>query len=172
MSIHNFDEVCITNNTLILIDIDDTTLYYDKNIYHFYNLSKETYPNMNHGDHMRVAYNTYCKYVSNSRPSHTDSAGFNRLVERAKTSNSVIMFLTARHFMTEKSTRMDFASIGINYDLFKVHYTNNEISKGDYICKHINYTKFKEVVFIDNDETYIESVQKACPRVVCYKFVI
>jgi hypothetical protein len=171
MSIHKFDEVCFTENALILIDIDDTTLYYEKNVDYFYNLNKQMYPSFNYDDLVMFAYNDYCRFTSYNNPSHTDLTGFNRLVERAKNSNSVIMFLTARNCKWEQTTKMEFASIGIDYDSFKVHYTNNAMSKGDYICKHIDCTHFKEVIFIDNDEKYIESVKKSCPEIVCHKFV-
>lgn len=171
MSIRKFDQVGFTDNTLLLIDIDDTTLYYDKNIYHFYNLNKQMYPELTNDAHASFAYSDYCRYTQYRSPSHTDATGFARLVERAKKSNSVVMFLTSRNCRSEQLTKMEFASIGINYDLFEVHYTNNDISKGDYIGRYIDCTKFKEVVFIDNDEKNIESVQISCPRIVCYKFV-
>lgn len=171
MSIHTFDEVCITSGSLILIDIDDTTLYYEKNLDHFYALNKQMYPTIHYEDCLMFACNDYSRYTSYHNPSHTDLAGFNRLVERANKSKSVVMFLTARHCNGEPTTKKEFASIGIDYDSFKVHYTNNAMSKGEYICKYIDCAKFKEVVFIDNDEKYIQSVKKCCPQVVCYKFV-
>jgi len=169
--IRSFDEVGQnTTNALFLIDIDDTTLCYERSYYDFTAEVRRCNP-MWADDACRTAACTlYMEYIRNNKPRHTDFSGFCRLLNRSKQTNSCVMFLTARHKLSEAHTARDFGLIGLDYNHFKVHYTNNEITKGEYILKHIDMTRYDEVVFVDNDADFIKSVETVCPHIKCYQF--
>jgi hypothetical protein len=110
-------------------------------------------------------------------PVMTDDNGFHNLLNRIEKSNSEIMFLTARENNEKnvKFTRKNFTDIGLDYDKYSIHYTdNNSISKGEYIKKNIiikeNKDKYREIIFIDDYESYIKTVNDVLPNVICYKF--
>jgi hypothetical protein len=105
----------------------------------------------------------------NAKP--TDYHGFNRLVERVKSLGGELQFLTARSQSGHLYTQFHFHQIGVDYNKFKVHYTNAG-PKGDYIKHNIPLTGFGEVIFIDDLDNFIHSVKSNHPRIQCYKFHI
>lgn len=116
-------------------------------------------------------------YCGMFAPVMTDADGFHNLLNRIEKSNSEIMFLTARakNEKNEKFTKKNFTDIGLDYDEYSIYYTNNNfISKGEYIKKNIiikeNNDKYREIIFIDDYESYIKTVNDILPNVICYKF--
>lgn len=103
-------------------------------------------------------------------PILTDGPGFVELIKRMN-SDSKIAFLTARtggEFA--KYTERDFQKLNIPYEPKSVFYTNNVISKGEYIKRYIKIDEFDQVIFIDDLEENHITVKKFCPRIECYKF--
>lgn len=103
----------------------------------------------------------------NAKP--TDYHGFNRLVERVQSMGGVLEFLTARSVKGQIFTQMHFHQIGVDYHKFKVHYTNAG-PKGNYIMKNIPMEEYNEVIFIDDNDGFIQSVKSHHPHIQCYKF--
>lgn len=60
---------------------------------------------------------------------HTIFDEFNLLEKRVNERNGKIIFLIARNERSNISTKLDF----INYDNYKVYYTNNLMPKGELI---------------------------------------
>ena len=92
------------------------------------------------------------------------------LVNRVKQIDGELQFLTARGRQATMHTRNQFKEIGLNYDDYRVHYTGGEITKGLYISRYVNLNMYGEVIFIDDLESYIDSVVALCPSVRCHKF--
>jgi hypothetical protein len=101
----------------------------------------------------------------------TDYHGFMRLVQRVRDLGGELKFLTARSKMGEYYTRIHFNQIGIDYNQFKVHYTNAG-PKGKYILENIPLRGYNEVIFIDDNDGFIHSVKSHHPEIQCYKFHI
>ena len=80
------------------------------------------------------------------------------------------MLLTARSAEGDQYTRKQLTKVGINCDNLKIHYTNNMITKGEYIKSNIDISKYDEVICIDDYELYIMSILKVCPQIKCYLF--
>jgi hypothetical protein len=151
-NIETFDRIRLSKfNPLVLCDIDDTLLTMDT----VYQLDP-TKP-----------VPLKIEYV----PTHTDYHGFNRLVYRVKQMGGELQFLTARDKEFHAFTRSNFDTIGVDYDSFKIHYTNAN-PKGEYIKKNIDLSKYGEVIFIDDRELFLENVKRHHPQIICYKFVI
>jgi len=167
--ISSFREIDIDpiKRTLILCDIDDTLLRWEKNLYHF--LAEVSVINQ----HMPLevlyyqAQHRYAEYRLSVPPKQTDPAGFIYLLSKINPI-SKCMFLTAR--APSLHTANDFANIGINDKAFDIHYTSNKITKGEYIKKYIDILSYNDVIFIDDQPDYIQSVRIHEPSVRCFQF--
>lgn len=143
----------IKENTLIICDIDDTFLKYEKGFNYFKNY--------------KDAGKMYREYKKTNYPKFTDYSGFMQMMHHLD--KGELVFLTARKLEEENDTRKEFSYLGINYDYFKVFYTGDRISKGSFIKKNIKI-KGKNVIFIDDFIGNIESVSKI-PSIKCFKFI-
>ena len=193
--ISTFKGVSITKQKpLVLCDIDDTVIGYDKDVDYFYNQlkmniekkkSSKSGPayifsnilnntgmfNMTDAEMKHTANNMFNDYRNSHKPIHCDYDGFVKLLKRVHELGGELQFLTARSRQSTSYTRIQFDQIGLKYDDYRVHYTGNVISKGDYITRYFNLNHFGEVVFIDDLETYIKSVVILCPSIQCYQFI-
>ena len=86
--------------------------------------------------------------------------------------NSKIEFIFKKLHIIELYTKKQFNDIGIDYNNYHVHYTNDKITKGNYIRNNIDLTEFDNIVFIDDYDTNISSVNEYNNNILCYKFVI
>jgi hypothetical protein len=187
--ISSFREVEIRRKKpLVLCDIDDTVIGYDKTYDFFYKQlltnaqTKNNAPakmssifnitnNQNNDYELKhEAEQMYNYYRMLNNPKHCDYAGFIDLVERVKQIDGEVQFLTARSRESAFHTRNQFKEIGLNYDDYRVHYTGGAITKGMYISRYFNLNMYGEVLFIDDLDSFIHSVVSACPSVRCYKF--
>lgn len=147
----SFDHIRLSRfNPLVLCDIDDTLLTMNT-IYHL---------GQNHPITPTYEY----------KVKHTDYDGFHRLVSRVKQLGGELQFLTARNKEFHASTRSHFDAIGVNYDSFQIHYTNAG-PKGEYIKNNIDLSKYDEVIFIDDRDSFLANVKYHHPQIKCYKFV-
>ena len=193
--ISTFRSVRITKHKpLVLCDIDDTIIGYDKDVDYFYNqlkmyiekkkssksgpfhifstvLNNTGMISMTDAEIKHTANNMFNEYRNSHKPIHCDYAGFVDLLKRVNELGGELQFLTARSRQSTAYTRLQFKEIGLNYDDYRVNYTGNIISKGHYITRYFNLDHFGEVVFIDDLESYIKSVLILCPSIQCYQFI-
>ena len=174
MEINNFSDINLSNKkTLIICDIDNTLLYYEKNIDFFYYFLKNHMGKLNDEYLINEAKRLYNLYVNTNNAKPTDYHGFLNMISKYNVS---LVFLTSRHTNSIELTKKHFNQIGLNYDKFIIHYTNNEttsINKGDYLLNgFIDMSNYEEIIFIDDNENCLESVQNLLPNIKCYKFVV
>lgn len=187
-TIHSFDEVqLIEHKPLVLVDIDETLLTFDKKYSDFVKEAEAFYDNNEqyapYDDNKHISrehhknafvYQTagqeFNSYLDLAKPRATDLEGFLRLVKRTHLLGGDLKFLTARSFVGQDYTRSNFKDIGLEYDEYEVHYTNAH-PKGEYIKKNINTDNYTEIIFIDDLDDFIRSVQTHLPQSQCYKFV-
>ena len=167
MNIKSFISVIpyIKENTLIICDIDDTFLHYEKGFGYFYDKIK---PNKTRREAITQTTKIYRDYKRANYPKFKDYSGFMLMLHILKDKGELV-FLTARKSEEETDTRKEFSYLGINYDYFKVFYTGNRISKGAFIKKNFKI-KGKNVIFIDDFIGNIESVSRN-PNIKCFKFI-
>jgi len=163
MNIKSFISVIphIKENTLVICDIDDTFLRYEKGYGYFYDKVKANHTKKDAGK-------IYREYKQKNSPKLTDYSGFMIMMHILKDKGELV-FLTARKSEEEKDTRKEFSYLGINYDFFKVFYTGDRVSKGTFIKKNFKI-KGKNVLFIDDYLGNIESVSRI-PSIKCFKFI-
>ncbi len=174
-TINSFKQIDLDSpNTLVICDIDNTLLYWDKkDPADFYSMLKHDFPYFTEEQIHKEALGFVQMYnVIIAKPKLTDSDGFNEMIKKIADLKSEIIFLTARNVTSAEYTKKNFKDIGLTYSNYQVHYTDNSITKGEYIKKNINITKYNKVIFIDDYECYIKTVQDLLPQIICYKFVI
>ncbi len=171
--IHSFDSIDITNkNTLVICDIDDTVIHFQKNAYYFYDKIKEIFTNdFNHKEIINITNVIYDKHKIINRPKHTDLIGFYKLKCKLEDLSSNFIFLTARNIRNDETTKQDLLSIYINPYEFPIHYTNNSISKGEYINKYIDLDGVSDIIFIDDLDENLISFNSFFPKSKYYKFI-
>ena len=173
--INTFDDVELTKEKpLIICDIDNTILHHGVKIDHFIKMIKEDkriffFNEQTILQQAQTLLNYHCCIV---KAEHTDEEGFNKLLNNIKLLNGNIIFLTSRTSLYNQYTKKHFNDIGLNYNDYKVHYTNNTISKGDYIKNNINTSQWNEGIFIDDLDFNLISVFNYRSDIKCYKFVI
>jgi hypothetical protein len=171
--INSFDLINISEpNTLVICDIDQTLLYWKKKPSELYYLVDEMYPGCSPEEKEKHAEYFLNIYINIHPPTHTDSEGFDKLIKKIENMSSQLIFLTARQKTTETYTKKDFKAIGIDYDKYPVYYTDNLVTKGEYIKNNIELDKYSQIIFIDDYDSYIESVLNLFPKIICYKFEI
>jgi len=187
-TISSFDQVelSLRGKPLILCDIDNTLLRYNKEYHHVYADVEKKYDrgmtqygmtrNMLESSNQRytkiqyIAKMEYDQYIQETPPIPTDAEGFNRLLLRVYMLNGELKFVTARGRLSKEFTRKHFKQIGVNYDDFDIHYTD-ATHKGEYIKKNISLEGYNDIYFIDDLDSFIDNVQSHLPQIQCYKFV-
>lgn len=165
--INSFKNVNISEKTIVMCDIDETLLtfhphdwlsIYDNNI-------KKYEP--------QVAYEKtnaeWSDIVNNNAPVMTDRSGFFDMIKRINQTGSLLLFVTARHFMYKDLAFKHFKDIGIEGYKYLIHFCNNK-SKGDYIIRNIKTRGFKKMVFIDDLTDNLIDVKTKIPFCECYSF--
>lgn len=101
----------------------------------------------------------------------TDKEGFSLMLEKVKKLGGKLIFLTARSYISHLKTINDLIKSGLeNPEKFEIHYTSNEITKGDYIKKHDLLNGYEHHIFIDDYPHFLESALKIYPDMDCYLF--
>lgn len=169
--IHTFDDVLLQHDgTLIICDIDDTLLRYERNLNYFYKNLKHSFPELTENELTTHASNIYATYVKNRKPSATDYDGFIRLMKKVLETNSKLIFITSRNECSKQYTEQEFSHIGICYTYFNVYYTNNDTTKGQFIKEKIDMDGVEHLIVIDDQITNIKSIKNSFPIAECYRF--
>ncbi len=176
-TISTFNSVEINKErSLVICDIDDTIMYYPKNeiLSHCKSIVQEVFPDLDetHELYQKELKELIDMYKIIKSPKHTDFDGFIKMVNRIKNLGGNLVFLTARNESSIKITTKQFGQIGLNYNDYRVYYTNNEITKGRYIKENIDLSMYNDVIFIDDYESYIQTVLDEFSFIRCYKFQV
>jgi len=177
IQIDTFDKIVIESNTLVLSDIDETILFYDKINQKWWKDKIDYYMNKNKCDSSKAtifALDEWFEHIQKNVPRHTDNIGFRNLLENIKQKNSKLIFITARHPDFKQITEEHFNYLGLNPSDYKVHYLGG-YPKGQYIKENINTSNYNNIIFIDDLDRNITSVEKTFPnnnKLITYKFIM
>lgn len=157
--IRTFNDIEIQHNTLVLCDIDDTVLAFDKIDKHWWR-ERFAYYYTRNGDYDfsdQAVLKEWIYLIKTQAPVPVDTDGFINFMEKLVQTNSRIIFVTARTSELVDVTIKHLYHIGItNPD---VHYVG-DMPKGDYIKNAISFTDFDNIIFIDDLEQNINSVER------------
>lgn len=161
-----------SKNPLVICDIDHTFIKCAFDFHKVYSFLgggikyNPAYIVLHHDtiDFMSRAYNE--GFVMQSDPE-----GFKSMLEKVENMGGKLIFLTARGVGSHEKTMSDLTRAGLDrLDRFEFHYTNNQISKGEYLKRLGIVSKFEHVSFIDDNQLFLASVYKIFPQINCYLF--
>ena len=161
-----FDE---SKNPIVICDIDHTFIRPKSDYSECYKKLK-SYKKNPFELHKMVLY--MLKYSMNKGlVKQTDKEGFLYMLERIKECGGKLIFLTARSSVYHQKTIQHLTTAGLqNPQQFEIHYTGNEITKGDYMKKFTLLNGYDQHIFIDDYPEFLESAFKIYPNMDCYLF--
>ena len=168
--IHSFTQVLFddTKTPLVICDIDYTFMQCNLEFQEIRDfLSKHDCSDQldyNAFQYMETLYSAGCV-------KQTDPVGFQAMLATISQLGGKFIFLTARHQLIHEKTMNDLSRAGLeNPQQFEIHYTNNQITKGDYLNQLGIVSQFDHVSFIDDNTDFLESVHTIFPHIHCYQF--
>ena len=171
LSVKSFKEIPIQRNTLVLCDIDDTVIVFEKLGKKWWRERFDDYyeRTRNYDISDQEVLKEWVHQIQKDEPVHVDEAGFTDFMERINATGSILVFVTARSSDLADLTISHLKQVGITPKT-AIHYTNNE-SKGDYIANVLDFDDFEHVVFIDDMEHNVNSVERVFgDKVTTYLF--
>ena len=172
-SINSFHEVELTKEkTLVICDIDETLLYYPGIESKCNVMIKDLKNILTEREFKRELNEIKIMYRTIVPPKHTDLDGFINMKNKLTNLNGKLIFLTARCKEYDNFTKNQILKVSGLKDEFEIHYTNNQMSKGEYIKNNIPLELWEQVIFIDDMDSSIESVLQLDCNIQCYKFVL
>jgi hypothetical protein len=172
ININTFNEITINNKTLVICDIDETILKFDNinskwwkdTFNYYYSLSN----NYDYADNKTLE--CWKEFIINNKPKPTDYKGLINLFNNINTTNSELIFVTARSNDLINITNIHFKDINITNLNYKIYHIG-DISKGEFIKLNILINEFNNVIFIDDLITNLESVyDNFNNKIILYKF--
>ena len=179
-SINKFDQVTIPKKSLVVLDIDETTLKYCdvepgwwKETFHYY------YEIHNcHDTAEELCLDLWKEKIGSTLPAHTDEKGFFDLVRYCKDNECELIMVTARNDSLKGITHEHLNYLNI-YDI-EVYFACGG-NKGHLIrdiIGHVNITHdiplhkpYDQIIFIDDLEQNLKDVKDTFGEGVdCYKF--
>lgn len=169
--ISTFDEIPISNNTLVLCDIDDTILYFSQIDKKWWKTNIELYSLIHDPITAKnLTLGIWMTHIGENKAMHTDKTGFENLLNRLAASNSKIVFITARQTELERITEQHFNDLNIDNSKYDIKHIGN-CSKGLYVEKNIPLEKYNNVIFIDDLNENLENMYDIFgDKIKLYKF--
>lgn len=174
--ITSFFEISLTQNCLLVIDIDETIIMYDgichkwwKNKMDYY-LEKQY--SFDEADNQCVK--DWKEFIKDKHPMYTDKEGFFDLIDRAKKLSVETFIVTARDIQLEKITHDHLQHLNIvDIDVYfssggnKAHVINNVIN--NVMLQQLE--NYDQIIFIDDHDFNLNDVKEHFgDKAMCYKF--
>lgn len=153
---------------IVICDIDLTFIRPTRDYIDIYNQIKPNHPypkelEKNVNDMLNLSHVGVVK--------QTDSEGFNQMLEKIYQLGGKFLFLTARSSEAHDKTINDLIKAGLqNPHEFEIHYTGNQITKGNYIQRHNLLQGYNHYIFIDDYPHFLESALQIYPDMNGYLF--
>jgi hypothetical protein len=157
---------------LVICDIDHTFMRCLHDLNYFREFNNIDFKLFNYSplddseaiDLMNIAYNL--GFVK-----QTDNEGFNKMLKTIEELGGKLIFLTARGILSHEKTQRDLKTAGLEHpENFDIHYTNSNMTKGEYLKKTNLTNGYEHISFIDDYPSFLESVYKIFPNINCYLF--
>ena len=169
--IESFVQLPSYGNSLYVLDIDETTIYYLNNCDDKYLKTIEEFEKtMNRTKAFDQANRIWESNLYKEDPIVTDPEGMDKLQKFCRDNNSKIVFLTARmehvRDITEKQMLELFRWLK-KEDIYICNGTEKGTVLKNILKDHKNYD---HVVFVDDKDYNIKSVQRIISQVECFQF--
>jgi hypothetical protein len=171
--ISTFNEIKLKPNSLVVLDIDDTLIYFD-NINHNWWKEKFEYYYSYFKDYDNADIETYdiwISHITQVSPKLTDEYVF-KFFDDCLKNNCKIILLTARNKNNKNLTIKQLQECKLLFDEKDIYFDEN---KGDCLKNLITnvYTNFKSIIFVDDLENNLNDVKNSLTNyeIELYKFV-
>ncbi len=160
---------------LVICDIDHTFIRSSHDLDHFrkmlnYDISIGMNI-MNNNDIDTEAFKLMKQAYYMGFVKQTDPEGFTQMLQTIERLGGKFIFLTARGIESHIKTVNDLKRAGLEHpEHFDIHYTNNEMTKGEYLKKTNLTYGYDHISFIDDYPSFIASVHHFFPQIHCYLF--
>ena len=159
----------INKKPIVICDIDLTFIRPTRNYIDIYNQIKSDFSDEKELEQM--VNDLLHMSLTVGLVKQTDKEGFNLMLERINQLGGKFIFLTARGSQAHNKTIKDLQNAALdNPENFEIHYTGNEITKGDYIKKNKLLDGYNHHIFIDDYPHFLESALRYYPDMDCYLF--
>ncbi len=185
--ISSFREIVniINEETMLVLDIDETILHYTGINKEYWSAIYSTYiKELNDCEKAEErSLEEWTKLVKISRPKHTDEEGITILFEKIKNTKAILFFLTARKHEMMDETQAHFEELGLPKNATIFYNAKNKGARlkeiidlgnlGDglesTVCADLKNYK---IVFVDDLDKNLISVKKTLgDKVSCFKFL-
>ena len=93
------------------------------------------------------------------------------MLQKIEQLDGKLIFLTAIGIVSHEKTVKDLKRAGFEHpEKFDIHYTNSEMTKGEYLKKTNLTDGYEDISFIDDYPSFIASVHHHFPNIQCYLF--
>jgi hypothetical protein len=156
-TIKNYDEIQMNENSLIIMDIDNTIIKFEKLHKNWW---KENEPNL------LDILEEWLKIIKEEQPIMLDEIEFINLLNKINQTKSELIFVTAREENLSELTYNQLTNCGLSIEREQIYYSYPKGKKILEICqtKNQNQNKNKQnnqnIIFVDDQLYNIEDVQK------------
>jgi hypothetical protein len=176
--IKTFNDVILDNSSkpLVICDIDHTFIRCSYELDHFRKILNDdanSVPNIitNGLDLDKEAVDLMNRAYNIGFVKQTDPDGFKNMLQKIEQLDGKLIFLTARGIVSHEKTVKDLKRAGFEHpEKFDIHYTNSEMTKGEYLKKTNLTDGYEDISFIDDYPSFIASVHHHFPNIQCYLF--
>jgi hypothetical protein len=178
--IKTFNDVKFDENfkPLVICDIDHTFIRCSYDLEHFRKIIYNDYkslPNMIKTHYMensdKEAVDLMNRAYNIGFVKQTDPEGFCIMLQNIERLGGKLMFLTARGIVSHEKTIKDLKRAGFEHpEKYDIHYTNSDMTKGEYIKKTNLIDGYEHISFIDDYPSFLASVKDIFPQINCYLF--
>jgi len=177
ISIGTFSDVEVRPNSLVLVDIDETILFYEHIDGRWWQERIDHHMQSRTCDRASAcarAIDDWFTHIQAHLPRPTDAAGLETLLGQIRRSHSTLRLVTARNPKYKDITEAHLSHLGFGDLSGSVCYLSGA-SKGQYIMDNLAPGAYDSVTFIDDLEHNIASVAeslRAHPRLETFQFVM
>ncbi len=167
--ISSFFDISLKRNSLVILDIDDTVIYYkgiDKQWWTD-TFSKE-YEKTRDYDITDVSTdNIWYETIKILNPSYTDMIGYENLLFQCMQTDSKIIFISLRKEEEETRNRLKYYLKVKRDDIHCIGYKNKAL----YVKENISLDSYKDILFIDDQDNNLNDFKEHFPDSNVYKFI-
>ena len=162
MNIKNYNEIDVTPNSLIILDLDETIIQYPYITAKWWENTRKAYALIDEKTADERSYSDWLYIINTYKPNLLDITEFNKLLMRIKETNSNFIIVTARNIKLKEITQKHLETFGINCD---VYYS---LDKGIMINAIKQNYIYNDISFIDDNLKYIKQVEELNPEIYTY----
>jgi predicted secreted acid phosphatase len=158
-----------TKKPIVICDIDHTFLRPKYSYNEYYNQMNKN--NYNFLDIHNAIKRLLEVSMETGNIKQSDPNGFAYMIQKTKELNGKLIFLTARTKFVHNRTVEDLQKVGLNTaEEYEIHYTNNEVSKAEYIKQNQLLRGYNHWIFIDDRVDWLSGALHLYPSMDCYLF--